>query len=81
MILLSYADAFFLYLLGWLLVLALLTWRAHLRRKKHYWRVSTGNLFHCDKCHHTFVPQEQLNLCRCPRCNAVCIRKRRRDSE
>lgn len=81
MILLSYADAFFLYLLGWLLLLALLAWRAHLRRKKYDWKIITGNLFHCDKCHHTFVPPEQLNLCRCPRCNAVCIRKRRRVGE
>lgn len=81
MIALSYADAFFVYFLLWLMLLGFLGWREHLRRKKHRWQMFSTNLFHCDQCHHSFVPSVQLNLCRCPRCNAVCIRKHRRDGE
>ena len=81
MIALSYADAFFIYLLLWMCLFAFLGWKARQRQKKHYWQITNTNLFHCDRCHHIFVPSERLNLCRCPRCNAVCIRKKRRAGE
>ena len=76
---LTYADAFFIYLLLWLLLLAYLARREYVRRKEHRWQSMDNNLFHCDKCHLSFVPRERINLCRCPRCNAVCIKRRRRD--
>ena len=81
MIEITYADGFFIFLLAWLVLLAVLAWREQLRCKRHKWQLINSNLFHCDNCHHSFIPDEELNLCRCPRCNAVCIRRRRRDSE
>lgn len=79
MIELSYADAFFLYLLLWLILLGFLAWREHLRTKQHHRRIFKSSVFHCNGCHHTFVADNQVNLHRCPRCNAICIRHRRRD--
>ena len=80
MISLSYADAFFLYLLFWMLLLGFLTWREHLRTKNHHRRIFKSSVFHCSKCNHTFVADSPVNLHRCPSCNAICIRHRRRDS-
>lgn len=79
MIALSYTDAFFLYLLAWLLLLGFLTWRENLRSKRHHHQIFKSSVFHCSKCHHIFVEDKQMNLHRCPRCNAICIRRRRRD--
>ena len=81
MIALSYAEVFFLYLLIWLLFLGFLAWRENLRNNRHHRQIFKSNVFHCNECHHTFVPDEQVNLHRCPRCNAVCIRRRRRGGE
>ncbi len=37
-----------------------------------------STLFDCDNCHFAFVEKEPVNLTRCPRCNAICIRRKRR---
>lgn len=76
MIGINYAGAIFLYLLLWLLALAWLWRRENLRIKRNEWHVTNSHLFHCKQCHHLFVPKEPVNICRCPRCNTVCIRKR-----
>jgi len=76
MIQLNYAEYFFLYSVLWLSVIALLWFREARRVKKNAWHVSNSHLFHCRECHHLFVPKEPVTICRCPRCNTVCIRKR-----
>ena len=79
MIELSYSDAFFLYLLGWLILLGLLALREQLRSKNHHRKIFRSSVFQCSKCNHTFFSDAQINLHRCPNCNAICIRRRRRD--
>jgi len=76
MIRLFYADAFFIFFLLWTVFIAVL-WRREQRRiRRNEWRLINRQLFHCDKCHHSFVSQEPVSLCRCPNCNAMCIRRR-----
>ena len=76
----SYADAFFLYLLLWLIFLFVLWRREESRINRNEWRISSVQLFHCDNCHHSFVNRDRLaSICRCPRCNAICVRRHRHD--
>ena len=77
MIQLGFYDLFFLFFLLWIVWLGILAWRMNNRARKNEWHVSNSHLFHCDKCHWSFVPKESVNWCRCPRCNAICIRRRR----
>lgn len=79
MIYLTYADAFFIYLLLWLLLLGFLWYREDLRLRRHRWKISGNRLFNCDKCHHAFIHDEPVNICRCPKCNAICFRRKSRD--
>lgn len=76
MIELGFADALFIYILLWLLGLAWLWSRKSTRNKRNEWHLSKTHLFYCNECHNVFVPKEMLNICRCPRCNTVCIRRR-----
>ncbi|MDD3155714.1 MAG: hypothetical protein PHS41_12690 [Victivallaceae bacterium] len=81
MIGMSFADALFGILALWLLFLAIL-WLRELNRIRNFeWHLSNSRLFHCDQCHHSFIIKEPLNLCRCPRCNAICISRNRRNLE
>ena len=80
MIPLTYADLFFLYLLVFLLFIAILWNRERLRLKRNEWKSDNTRVFHCDTCHHTFISQEKVNLCRCPKCNAICIRRKKLSS-
>jgi hypothetical protein len=38
--------------------------------------LSSSQLFHCNNCHLSFVPKQAVSLCRCSRCNTVCIRRK-----
>jgi hypothetical protein len=38
--------------------------------------LSNRKLFHCNTCHLSFIPKHPVSLCRCPRCNTVCIPRR-----
>ena len=73
----AYADSL-LTLLMLLLVGIMLLWL------RFSLRVTKANpdeeraLFDCDNCHYVFVGKEPVNLTRCPRCNAICIRRKRR---
>lgn len=78
MIGMSFADALFAFLLLWLIYLLVLWIRELNRVNRSAWSLSNGRLFHCDKCHHSFVLKKNENLTRCPRCNATCIAKRNR---
>lgn len=77
----SYADTFVGYLLCFLIFIAILWSRENSRIKRRERRNFSSRLFFCDKCRRPFLLEEDLNLCRCPRCNNVCIRPRRRDLE
>ncbi len=82
MISVTYSEALFLYFLFWLLFIMILWRREEVRLSRNEWRLTRSQLFHCDNCHHSFVNRDRgASLCRCPRCNAMCIRHRRRDLE
>ena len=73
----TYAQGLFLLLVLWLLAVAVCYLRAARRRNQPQWRrVNSRHLFSCDRCHYTFLNKDQVNLTRCPRCNAICIRRR-----
>ncbi|MCQ2377657.1 MAG: hypothetical protein MJ016_00400 [Victivallaceae bacterium] len=72
-----YCDAFLLMLLAWICYLFVLWRRESARLDRNEWHLTHEQLFHCDRCHHSFVLDEPMNLTRCPRCNAVCIRRKR----
>ena len=80
MIYATFADMFFFYLLLWLLLILLLWRREETRVRDNEWRISRSQLFHCESCHHSFVNRDrEASICRCPRCNAICVRQRARD--
>lgn len=71
----SFSEFFFILLATSLLYIAWL-WTREIRRvKRNNWQLSRRQLFHCNNCHLVFVPKEPVSLCRCPRCNTVCIRR------
>ena len=75
----TYAQGLFLLLVLWLSGIAICYLRATRRRYQPQWRrVDSHHLFSCDRCHYTFLNKDQVNLTRCPRCNAICIRRRAR---
>ncbi|MCI5779957.1 MAG: hypothetical protein MR051_09135 [Lentisphaeria bacterium] len=76
MIAIGFSDFFALLLSAGMLYLAWLWFRESSRQKRNAWQVSNSRLFHCNNCHHHFVPRTPVSLCRCPRCNTVCIRRR-----
>ena len=80
MISVTYSDIFFVYFLLWLLLILLLWRREEARVRRNEWRLNRGQLFHCDNCHHSFINRaRKASICRCPRCNAMCIRRREHD--
>ncbi|MBQ6351972.1 MAG: hypothetical protein IJJ28_01725 [Lentisphaeria bacterium] len=77
MIYATYSETFFFYFLLWLLLILFLWRREESRVRRNEWRISRNQLFHCDNCHHSFVNRDRgASICRCPRCNAICIRRR-----
>ncbi|MCQ2352110.1 MAG: hypothetical protein MJ033_01365 [Victivallaceae bacterium] len=77
MIPITYTEAFELLFLAWLIYLLILWRREAARLDRNEWNLIHSQLFHCNQCHHSFVPEEPVNLTRCPRCNAICIRRKR----
>ena len=80
MIFATFSEVFFMYFFI-LLVLVLILWRREEARvRNNEWRISSSQLFHCDNCHHSFVNRDRgASICRCPRCNAMCIRRHGRE--
>ena len=78
MIEVSFTSLLFIYFLLWMLIIFFLWIREILRTIKHSWSLSSGRLFHCDNCHHSFLVKDGANLSRCPECNAICINKKRK---
>ena len=72
----SFSEFFFILLAASLLYVAWLWIREYRRVKRNSWQLSRRQLFHCNNCYLAFVPKEPVSLCRCPRCNTVCIRRR-----
>ena len=63
-----------IYLFLWLVTIAILWIREVRRIKAHDWRINSNRLFNCNSCHYSFLAKdENANLVRCPRCNAMCI--------
>ena len=78
MISLTTGDFFSIVLLLIVGSVAFLALRLQMRKKMHDWRISSRHLFECDRCHLSFIPEKPVTLCRCPRCNAYCIRRRKK---
>lgn len=75
MIGIGFAEFFSLVLIILLIYVAWLWLRENNRVRRNEWRLSNRSLFHCNTCHLSFVPKDPVSLCRCPRCNTVCIRR------
>ena len=73
MIDIGFAEFFVIVLTACMVHLAVLWVRENQRVKRNDWQLSNRRLFHCNYCHHTFIPKQPVSLCRCPRCNTVCI--------
>ena len=79
MIPLSMDTAFVIYLLAWLLTIGILWGRRIRHDSVTEWNLHKTRLFRCDQCHYAFVNKENVTITRCPRCNSICIfRKRKR---
>ncbi len=77
MIRMNYSQGLLLYLLVWLVVLVFLWGREFLRLRHRDWKLSKKKLFHCRQCHFSFLNrQDDGNMTRCPRCNAVCLSRK-----
>ena len=76
MIGISFAEFFSFLLVLLLLYIAWLWMRENGRIRRNEWQLSNRQLFHCNTCHLSFIPKHPVSLCRCPRCNTVCIRRR-----
>ncbi len=77
MIGISFTDFFTTILIVLLIYIAWLWLREVGRIRKNEWQLNNRRLFHCNKCFLYFVPKHPVSLCRCPRCNNVCILRRR----
>ncbi|MBN2640451.1 MAG: hypothetical protein JXR78_02235 [Victivallales bacterium] len=72
-------KAFIIYLMIWLITISILWVRKLWRDNAHDWNPNKSRLFRCDKCHYAFIHKESISISRCPRCNSICVfRKRRR---
>lgn len=79
MIPISMDTGLLIYLMVWLLTIAILWGRNIWREHAHDWNLNKSRLFRCDSCHFAFVNKENCTITRCPRCNGICVfRKRRR---
>ena len=72
----NYADALLALLLSFCAYLVWLWHRERRRLRRNEWRLSSSQLFHCDQCHYSFIPEEPVTLTRCPRCNTICIKRK-----
>jgi uncharacterized paraquat-inducible protein A len=76
MIGIGFAEFFYFVLIVILFYIAWL-WNLEIgRQKRNEWQLSNRQLFHCNTCHLSFIPKHPVSLCRCPRCNTVCTRRR-----
>jgi len=76
MITTGFAEFFNAVLIILIIYIAWLWLREHNRQRRNEWQLSNRQLFHCNTCHLSFVPKQMVSLCRCPRCNTVCIRRK-----
>jgi uncharacterized paraquat-inducible protein A len=76
MIVIGFAEFFTTATIVMLVYIIWLWLREHNRQKRNEWQLNNRQLFHCNTCHLSFVPKYPVSLCRCPRCNTVCIRRK-----
>lgn len=76
MIGINFTEFFTLILVILMIYQGWLWWRENSRVRRNEWQLSNRRLFHCNNCHLSFVPKNPVSLCRCPRCNTVCIQRR-----
>ena len=73
----TFSEMFLIALVLWLLLILFLWRREESRVRENEWRISRRQIFHCDNCGHSFVTRDrEINICRCPYCNEICVRRR-----
>jgi len=72
------SGAVFFYFSVWVLLLLILWIREYLRLRRNQYHLENGRLFNCGNCHYAFLSSDEseIHLARCPRCNAICIRRK-----
>ena len=78
MIGLDMSGGIVLYLVLWLVAIAFLWIRELLRARRAEQMAIRGRLFTCDKCRNVFLYEDTSNITRCPRCNSMCILRKKR---
>ncbi len=73
---LTYADALLGLLLAFCAYIIWLWRRESKRLRRNEWHLTNSQLFHCDQCHYSFILEEPVTLTRCPRCNAICFKRK-----
>ncbi|HRR28688.1 MAG TPA: hypothetical protein P5270_04935 [Victivallales bacterium] len=77
MIQISAQDFFILYIVFCLLSILLLWIRELIRLKSYQWYISSPSICICSKCHRGFLVKAGEKLANCPRCNDICVIKRK----
>jgi len=70
---------FTVYVLAWFFTIGVLWAREHWRSRRNSWDISKDKLCFCDNCHFAFLVKPDENISRCPRCNGICILRKRRN--
>ncbi|WP_176012686.1 hypothetical protein [Victivallis sp. Marseille-Q1083] len=74
------AGGLLFYLLAWLVTIGILWVRELWRLKRGYdLQLSKGRLFSCDHCRYVFLFEDDSNITRCPRCNSMCILRKKKN--
>lgn len=70
---------FVIYLGAWIVTIAVLWAREYWRGGRNNWDLAKDKLCFCQKCHFAFLVKPGENISRCPRCNEICILRRKRN--
>jgi hypothetical protein len=78
MIKISQENIFVFYIFASIFAMGILWIRELMRKKNYEWATSEGAVCICDKCHFAFLVKPGESLAECPRCEDICVIKKRR---
>lgn len=70
------AQIFEVFTFMWVALIAWLWIRHEYKLQSLDWTTTKEQLYSCSKCHKKFLAKE--NITRCPRCNEMCFRKKKK---
>ncbi len=73
MIPISFEHGFTLYIGLWFIMLSFLWGKEIWREYSTKWNSMQELLYLCDTCNHSFTSEQYKNITRCPKCNSICI--------